>query len=226
MLSSLEFSTFSAVYKTVHGVEDGESANQIFESFLIDQAVQVTAIVGLAAAGKLLGGLMDGSLAATLAEEAENPAAQATTLAESEIANSFSNLGGGFAENNATALNEFPEGSAFSGVYNPEQGRFLAYPSGETLLADGSVPLNRVPQQRGHAIVNDVFSQLLGVNPTSNVGFTLFREGDGSFSIEWLSRSVNGPNPSFLGPVVPEAMRPQVISAIENATGRTVTSAE
>jgi hypothetical protein len=226
MLSSLEFSTFSAVAKTVQGVQAGESANQIFEGFLVDQAIQVTALVGLAAVGKLVGGLADGSLAATLTQEEGNVAAQETTLARSELSNAFSNLGGGFAEGNAAALNEFPSGSAFSGVYNPETGRFLAYPSEGTLLADGGVPANIVPRRGGHSIVNDVFSDLIGADPTSNVGFTLFREPDGTFSVEWLSRSVNGPNPSFVGNVVPESLRPQVISSIETATGRTVVSAE
>jgi YD repeat-containing protein len=225
-LSSLELTGFSAVAKTVAGVQAGESANQIFEGFLIDQAIQVGAIVGLAVAGKLVGGLLDGSLAASLTQEEGNVAAQEATLARSELSNSISNLGGGFAEGNAAALNEFPPGSAFSGVYNPESGRFLAYPSGRTLLADGSIPPNLVPRGGGHAIVNDVFSDLVGADPTSNLGFTLQRQEDGSFAISWLSRSVNGPNPSFVGPIVPEAMRPQVISAIENATGRTVTSVE
>jgi hypothetical protein len=223
-LSSLEFTGFSAVYDVAKGVAEGQTANQILTTFLIQQAFQAGAFVGLAAAGSLIGALRDGSLFAPLLEEG-GEAAQDAALASSELTNSFSNLGEGFSQDNAAALQEFGPGSAFSGIYSPETGRFLAYPSEGTLLADGTVPENLVPRRGGHMLVNAAFSDLVGMDPTSNVGFTLFREQDGTISIEWLSRSVNGRNPSFDGVVVPESLRPQIIEAIKTATGLNVVSA-
>jgi hypothetical protein len=54
----------------------------------------------------------------------------------------------------------------------------------------------------------------------NHVGFTGFLEEGGSLRMEWLSRSVNGPNPSFPGSVVPEAMRPSILDTIKSAPGR------
>ena len=62
------------------------------------------------------------------------------------------------------------------------------------------------------------------LSTTSNVGFTMFLEQDGSLTIDWLSRSVNGPNPSFTGILVPESLRLQIIEDISRATGRSVSA--
>ena len=145
-------------------------------------------------------------------------------VGRSEVTNSFTNLGEGISVKNAETLKNFGPDSAFSGVYNPHTKQFLAYPSGDTKLTSGAVPENLVGRRGGHAAVNAPFSQLTGVDPKSNVGFTMFVEKDGSLSVDWLSRSVNGPNPAFPGSVVPEAMRSDVMRTIESATGRTVRS--
>ena len=100
----------------------------------------------------------------------------------------------------------------------------MAYPSGGTRLLTGAQPVNLVPRTGGHSAVNAQFSQLTGAHPTSNVGFTMFIERDGSISVHWLSRSVNGPNPSFPGVLVPQSYRPQIMQTIQQATGRPVRS--
>jgi hypothetical protein len=89
LLSSLEFSTFSAVAKTVQGVSAGENANQIFESFLIDQALQVGAIVGLSFLGAAAGALQDGSFFASLAQEGDTGLLGPATDAEQIVNEGF-----------------------------------------------------------------------------------------------------------------------------------------
>ena len=142
------------------------------------------------------------------------PAAEASagTVVESGTANAITTLGSA----GAATLEEVGSESAFSGVYNPESGELLAYPSGNTRLLSGEVPSNLVPRRGGHAVVNAEFSRLTGVAPTANVGFTVFVEEDASLSVDWLSRSVNGPNPSFSGVTVPESMRPDIIEILSN----------
>jgi RHS repeat-associated protein len=142
--------------------------------------------------------------------------------AASEGTNALTNLGEGISAKNAETLGQFPPGSAFSGVANPESGQFLAYPSGGTRLLSGEDPTNLVPRNGGHAMVNSQFSQLTGTAPTTNVGYTIFVNQDGSISFGWRSGSVNGPNPSFPGDTVPEQMRPQIIGPIQQATGMPV----
>ncbi len=59
-LNSIEFTGFSAAFKTVQGVEEGENANQIFEGFLIDQAVGAAIGLGAGLALGAFGALRNG----------------------------------------------------------------------------------------------------------------------------------------------------------------------
>jgi hypothetical protein len=118
---------------------------------------------------------------------AEGSAAAAT----SETTGALSNLGDANAVTNGSMLNGFGPKPGFSGIYNPESGRFLAYPSGETVMADGSKPVNLVDQFGGHRAVNQTLSDLLDVNPRSNLGFSFVAESDGTVSIGFNSGSVN-----------------------------------
>jgi uncharacterized delta-60 repeat protein/RHS repeat-associated protein len=149
---------------------------------------------------------------------------QAPAVGASEGTNAITNLGEGISAKNASTLSDFGPGSVFSGVYNPDTGQFLAYPSGESALANGEAPINLVPRAGGHGIVNAQFSNLTGVAPTTNLGYTLFLEEDGSITVSWRSGSVNGVNPSFQGDLVPVSLRPQIMETISKATGRVVRS--
>jgi hypothetical protein len=144
--------------------------------------------------------------------------------AGSETAHSLNNLGESAISGTASTIARFPTGSAFSGVYNPQTGRFLAYPSGETRLTSGEIPDNLVLRRGGHLNVNGRLGQMTGVDSRHNLGFTVFLEQDGSLSVDWLSRGVNGPNPSFPGNHVPQSRQADVIEALQRATGRRVVS--
>jgi hypothetical protein len=143
------------------------------------------------------------------------------TLQPEEVENALSNFKSG--DNEAT-LGRFGEGARFAGVYNPANDRFLAYPSGDTLLLDGGVPANRVPRNLGHLRVNNVLSKTLNVDPTRNLGFTATLKGGGSFGMKWLSRSVNELNPTFEGNQVPYLPIDRITTIFAQATGRAVKS--
>jgi RHS repeat-associated protein/uncharacterized delta-60 repeat protein len=86
LFNGLEFTAFNAVSTTVRGVERGQSANQVLASFMIDQAIQVGAMVGLSFLGSIVGSLREGSLFSSLAEEGEvgilGPASKAGAIEE------------------------------------------------------------------------------------------------------------------------------------------------
>jgi hypothetical protein len=144
--------------------------------------------------------------------------------ARSETAHSLNNLGESAISGSASTLGRFPSGSAFSGVYNPQTGKFLAYPSGGTRTTSGEIPENLVQRRGGHLNVNGRLGQMTGVDSRHNLGFTVHVEPDGSLSVSWLSRGINGPNPSFPGNHVPQSRQSEIIEALERATGRRVIS--
>jgi hypothetical protein len=137
-----------------------------------------------------------------------------------EAKNALSNLN----TNSAAILREFGGGAGFSGVYNHESGKFLAYPSGNTVLRSGEYPANLVSRYGGHHTANDVLSRTLDVDSRANVGFVAVMKSDGSFGFRWTSRSVNGRNPSFDGVQVPEHLRAPIMDAFTRATGRVARS--
>jgi hypothetical protein len=141
-------------------------------------------------------------------------------LAPADAKNALSNLKG----DSAVTVRDFGQGSGFSGVYNHDTGKFLAYPSGDTVLRSGDTPANRVERYGGHYDVNQVLSRTLDVDPSTNVGFAAVMKDDGSFGFRWTSRSVNGLNPSFEGVQVPEHMRGPIMDAFTRATGRAARS--
>jgi hypothetical protein len=117
-------------------------------------------------------------------------------------------------------LDEFGFEAGFSGVFDVESGKWLAYPSGETRLLNGNTPLNRVDQFGGHRPVNEALSGLLGNTSNNRLGFSMTLDEAGNFRMGWNSGVVNGPNPNFPGRTVPEHMRQQVLDAITQSTGR------
>jgi RHS repeat-associated protein len=147
-------------------------------------------------------------------------------LSRSELTNSLSNLGENPATRNATVIAEYlptpNKGTAFSGVYDPETGQFLLRPSGNTRLANGTVPENVVAPRGGHFVVNRQLGELAGGNTQRTVGFTVFYETEGELVVEWLSRSVNGIN--YQSDYAPQEFRQPIMEAIQRSTGLRVIS--
>jgi hypothetical protein len=118
-------------------------------------------------------------------------------------------------------FNNFQEGSGFSGVYDPVTGHFIIHPSGDTLLNDGTVPVDLVSQYGGHAEINQQLANQ-GIDPSGTVGFTVFYDGPGQLSVSWNSGSVNSVN--FGNRAAPIEYRQGIIDALHNSTGYTVIS--
>jgi hypothetical protein len=64
--------------------------------------------------------------------------------------------------------------TAFSGAYDPETGRILMRPSGETTLANGAYPKDLVLRAGGHGTVNQQLVQKFGGDVSRNYAFTVF----------------------------------------------------
>ena len=141
-------------------------------------------------------------------------------IGSSELGNALSGLGRNPLVRNLNTLDEFGSGAGFSGVYDVASGKFLAYPSGATRLANGGTPLNLVEQFGGHSDVNRALSGLLGSSSNKRLGFSMTLDDAGNIGVGWNSRTINLPNPSFPGHTVPEGMRQQVLDAIMQSTGR------
>jgi hypothetical protein len=89
----------------------------------------------------------------------------APTGAEADVfemtRHSLTNLGSRHQEGNALTLQEFRDGSTFSGVMDFHSGQFLAIPSGEnSVLLDGRAPANRSLRNGGHQYANGQFARL------------------------------------------------------------------
>jgi len=127
----------------------------------------------------------------------------------SETAGGLTNLGRAGSQ---LDLNEFSSGQGFSGVYDDATGSILAMPSSRA----SQLPANWVSARGGPGVVNARLSQALGTSSGGRSGFTAFLDEAGGLRVEWLSRSVNG----AANPYVSEALRPRILEALANATGR------
>jgi len=105
----------------------------------------------------------------------------------------------------------------FSGAFDFAAGKIRFRPS--TSKRGVEVPEGWVPRNGGHAII----SQELGGNSAEHVGYTMFLQEDGSLAVQWYSGSLNSAYP---GGLVPPSLRTRIMRAIEEATGRRVTSVE
>ena len=139
-----------------------------------------------------------------------------TAVRVSETTGGLTNLGSEAQTTNRLLLEGFEAGQGFSGVYDEASGRLLAVPS--TRAAE--LPPNWVSARGGHAVVSRRLDQVIGQAAGRRAGFTAFLEADGSLGVEWLSRSVNG----AANPFVPEALRPSILEALSEATGRVARS--
>jgi hypothetical protein len=77
----------------------------------------------------------------------------------------------------------YPSGSGFSGAYDPKSGKFLAYPSGNTRLKDGSIPENLVDRMGGHKATNEALSGVLGEHTSNRLGFVMIKDKAGNFEV-------------------------------------------
>ena len=103
-----------------------------------------------------------------------------------------------------------PAGQGFTGVFDSATGKIGLSPSS----VEPVLPPGFVPRAGGHANV----SQALGGNAANHSGFAVILKPDGTLRVTWRSGTLNtGP-----GNEVPAALRPQIIKAIEQQTGRTV----
>ena len=87
-------------------------------------------------------------------------------------------------------------------------------------LINGGVPDILVGQYGGHSAVNNALSEILGNTSNNRLGFSMIMDESGSFQVFWNSRTINTPNPNFVGRTVPESSRQQILDAIMEATGR------
>jgi RHS repeat-associated protein len=103
-------------------------------------------------------------------------------------------------------------GQGFTGVFDTATGRVGLAPS----TADPVIPQGWVPRAGGHADV----SATLGGDPAGHAGFAVILEEGGGLRMTWRSGTLNqGP-----GSLVPQALRPTIVHAVEAATGRKVVS--
>ncbi|MCP4351428.1 MAG: RHS repeat-associated core domain-containing protein, partial [Desulfobacterales bacterium] len=142
-------------------------------------------------------------------------------VGKSETLGSFTNLGSAPKAHNVVSYDSYIRDDAgFSGAYDIETGKWLAYPSGKTKLIGGGIPENLVSPAGGHEDVNLALTELLGSHSNNRLGLVIVFDDAGDFEVRWNSGMINAPNPNFEGRTVPEEYRQQVLNAIMEATGR------
>ena len=115
-------------------------------------------------------------------------------------------------------ISQFDIEQGFSGVYDPDTGTFLLYPSSDALtLSEGWVS-----QYGGHATVNQKLTQLNPtVRPNRTVAFTAINKGSGELEVRWNSYSVNRQN--WGERAAPTIFRQPIVDALRSWTGLKVT---
>jgi hypothetical protein len=110
----------------------------------------------------------------------------------------------------ANVLEGHPVGQGFTGVFDSATGRVALRPSTAAL----PLPQGFVARAGGHAAV----SAELGGNSASHAGFAAIIEEGGGLRLTWRSGTLNaGP-----GNLVAPELRPSIVKAVEQATGRAV----
>jgi RHS repeat-associated protein len=112
----------------------------------------------------------------------------------------------------ASVLEGHGPGQGFTGVYDSATGKVLIKPSTEA----AEIPSGWVARSGGHADV----SKALGGDAANHLGFAVILQEDGTLAVTWRSGVLN-PGPDSL---VPQSARNVIVEAIENATGRKVSS--
>lgn len=125
-----------------------------------------------------------------------------------------------FADDGPDLVKKFGAGSSFSGVYDLHSGSFMAIPSGDTVTLAGEIPAGRVELGGGHALVNEMLRQKLGVARTAPVDFNAVMQHDGAIALDWRFPKKSSIVP-FLKEPPPDHVKVQVVAAVTKATGRT-----
>jgi RHS repeat-associated protein len=178
-------------------VQQGKSDAQ----FAVEQGIGA----GLGAFGAKLLGRAVGALGRSLSDDAASAAAKLANAGD-EVAEAAPQL--------AKVLEGHEAGQGFSGVFDAASGKINIRPSPNQRGA--SIPEGGVPRGGGHSIV----SKQLGGNTTTHSGFTVILQKDGTLTVTWKSTSLNKTSDAL----VPKDLRPQIVKAIEEQTGRKVSS--
>ncbi len=136
-----------------------------------------------------------------------------------DVTDSITNATGNPQEHNKATLEKYNAGQAgFSGAYDPESGKFLARPSGDTLLKSGDVPSGRVDRYGGHGdVLNDLLQLVTGMHDDKALGFVLLYDNESQMSVRWNSGTINIIN--YRDRAVPGEFRPLILQALKDATG-------
>lgn len=120
-----------------------------------------------------------------------------------------------------TAVRQYKEGSGFSGAYDPATKSFVAVASGENTALLSNKPIRTVNQFGGHVAAQAGLVAKLGTTDTKkHVGFVLIWQGNETIRIRWNSGTINQAN--FGNRAAPMSVRPEIIKAVETATGAKV----
>jgi RHS repeat-associated protein len=178
-------------------VQEGKSDAQ----FAVEQGIGA----GLGAFGAKLLGRAVGALGRSLSEDAASAAAKLANAGD-EVAEAAPQL--------AKVLEGHEAGQGVSGVFDVASGKMQIRPSPTEYSAP--IPQGGVPRSGGHLII----SNQLGGNFAAHRGFTVILQKDGTLAVTWKSGALNKTTDAL----VPKDLRPQIIKAIEEQTGRKVSS--
>lgn len=129
----------------------------------------------------------------------------------------------GAISHNRTALSLFDlrSSAGFSGAYNTRTGQFAALPSGSTVLRGGRTPTSLVARRGGHVPALRALDDLSPTSYDDAVGFTLLFNRRGEAVVAFNSGGLNQKHPFQL---VPDNLRPEIISALQESLGVEVKS--
>lgn len=119
------------------------------------------------------------------------------------------------------ALGNFDPGTGFSGAFDTTSGQLVALPSGATTLSGGVTASNIVDQFGGHRAASSALTALNGSARSDHLGFVARALDDGTLEMLWRSGQLDR---RFPNNAVPESLRPGIVAAIQEATGRVVSS--
>ena len=115
-------------------------------------------------------------------------------------------------------IRQFDTGQGFSGVYDPNTGAFLLFPSSDQAV----LPRSWVAQYGGHATLNQKLAQVdPNVNSGQTVAFTAIYRGEAGLEVRWNSVSVNFQN--WGDRAAPMQYRQPIMDALQTWSGLKVT---